>query len=226
MLKNKHLLIIFAGIIILFPFILNAIVIHENIWETAGEPKDWLFFWPSYLSSIASAAMITYTAKTLIYNEKLLENNIAQLEEIKKQWAEEHTPDVVCSFFMLNNEGYIRLKNISNIELRNLTIKLTKAPSDDIKEMIYNYDKLVCDIESMHLNIEPHGIRDIVISKSFYYDINQNDYIGIHLDYNEKYHKDYNVYFLSNYLVNNNVIEEEKIKKIDDLVSAIKHINL
>ncbi len=136
MFKSKRLLIVCAGIIILFPLILNYIVIHDSIWKTAGEPKDWLTFWPSYLSAIASAAMIAYTAKTLKYNDKLLENNIAQLEEIKKQWAEEHSPDVSCSFYMLKNEGYIRLKNISNMELRNLTLKITKAPSDDTKNDI------------------------------------------------------------------------------------------
>ena len=223
MFKSKRLLIVCAGIIILFPFVLNYLVIHDSIWETAGGPKDWLTFWPSYLSAITSAAMIAYTAKTLKYNDKLLENNIAQLEEIKKQWAEEHTPDVACSFYMLNNEGYIRLKNISNMELRNLTLKISKNPGDVTKKMIYGYDKLVSDIESMHLDIEPLGIRDIVISKSFYYDIDPKDSIGIHLEYNERYHKDYIVYFLSNRLVNNNNVEEQKIKMLHEIVTAIKH---
>ena len=108
------LIIIFS--VIVLPFIFNKLILNERYWDVVGEGKDWLMFWPSYLSAIASAVMIGYTATTL-------KNNKEQLDELKRQWDEEHTPKVSVSFNFIKPYAYLRFDNISNVEVKEQSFK-------------------------------------------------------------------------------------------------------
>ena len=107
---------------LLFPFVLNWLVMIRANFTVAGTPETWIAFWPSYLSAIASFGMIALTVITLSYNNKTLSNNIEQLNELKRQWEEEHKPNIVVSYNMIDNVAYLRLVNTSKTEIRNLTI--------------------------------------------------------------------------------------------------------
>ena len=50
---------------ILFPFLIGALVAcHRFVpWDFAGEPKDWLSFWGSYISGIATFIVIFISIK-------------------------------------------------------------------------------------------------------------------------------------------------------------------
>ena len=45
---------------LLFPFVLNWLLLREAIFPVVGDGETWLSFWPVYLSAIASFGMIVY----------------------------------------------------------------------------------------------------------------------------------------------------------------------
>ena len=206
------------------PFIINRLILIPSIWEYVGEPKDWLAFWPSYLCAAASAVMIAFTAISLKSNDKLLANNIEQLNELKRQWRQEHEPDVSATFFMFEKGGYIRIMNISKVEIRSLSIKIIEDPGISIKEQIYKYDIFKKDVESLCLDIEPNGVRNIIVSESLYYEINPNDFISLHFSYNSHYEKDVKIYFNRSYFIGNTNIEKKRIDQLENINKAIKAI--
>ena len=111
-----------AIIVVAFPFILNLLVLRNLGCPVAGNPETWIAFWPSYLSAIASFGMIALTSMALFYNNKTLTNNKEQLIEMKRQWDEEHKPNVSVSFNILNSVGSLRIVNTSVVEVKDLSI--------------------------------------------------------------------------------------------------------
>ena len=57
--KYKYLILIVI-LVLFLPLVTNYLVTRNKLWDylIAGEPKDWMFFWISYLSSLASFAMV------------------------------------------------------------------------------------------------------------------------------------------------------------------------
>lgn len=213
-------------LLVALPFIINIFILIPSIWEYVGEPKDWLAFWPSYLCAATSAIMIAYTAKSLKSNDKLLANNIEQLNELKRQWEYEHKPDVSASFFQFENGGYLRIMNISKVEIRSLSIQITEEPGESIMEQIYKFDVFKKEVESLCLDIEPNGVRNIIISESLYYEINPNDYMALRFSFNNEYEKSVKIYFNSRYFIGNSNIERKHISQLENINSAIKAIKI
>ena len=137
--------------LLVFPYILNKLILTESYWAIVGGPKEWLAFWPSYLSALASAVMIAYTAMTL-------KNNKGQLDELKRQWEEEHKPNVSVSFCQLGKVAYLRIVNTSIVEVRNLQIK-GKFFVGEEESKFFNMEIL----ERFKIDIEPNGIRNVVL---------------------------------------------------------------
>lgn len=208
----------------ILPIIMNKLILCPPVWEFVGESKDWLAFWPSYLCAATSAIMIAFTAKTLKSNDMLLANNIEQLNELKKQWEQEHKPDISVTFFKFEEGGYIRIMNISKVEIKSLSIQITEQPGASVKDQIYKYDEYKKEVESLCLDIEPNGVRNIIISEYFHYEIDPNDYIALHLSFNSKYEKDVKVFFNCSYYIGNANIERKRITQLDNISSAIKAI--
>ena len=75
----KYTLLTVLGIslfIVVLPLLLNWLIISERQFEIVGEAKDWLQFWPVYLSAIGTMAMTIATFCTLKANQKQMENMI------------------------------------------------------------------------------------------------------------------------------------------------------
>ena len=73
--------IIVVMLLLLFPVVLNWILLREAIVPVVGDSTTWLTFWPVYLSAMASFGMIYYTYRSLQQNKKQLEEMKAQREE-------------------------------------------------------------------------------------------------------------------------------------------------
>lgn len=121
--KYKWTIIVSVIAALCFPFFLNWIVMQHTSCEVAGKPETWIAFWPSYLSAIASFGMIALTAIALLFNNETLKNNKAQLDELKRQWDEDHTPSVSVSFNFIPPFAYLRFENTSVVEVEDLLNK-------------------------------------------------------------------------------------------------------
>lgn len=84
--KNwKFYLSAIIGVLLLFPIIINSLYLFNAWHRIFEEPSKWLMFWATYLSSIASFAMVFITWKTLRQNKAQSEaNKIANAEENEK----------------------------------------------------------------------------------------------------------------------------------------------
>ena len=156
--KYKWAIIIFIVAALAFPFFLNWIVMQHTSCEEAGKPETWIAFWPSYLSAIASFGMIALTSISLLFNNETLRNNKEQLDEMKRQWEEEHKPNVSVSFNQLGTVAYLRIVNTSVVEVKNLQIR-GKFFDGEEENKFFNMGIL----EQFKIDIEPHGIRNIVL---------------------------------------------------------------
>ena len=170
--SNWHWMLFILFWLSVFPYLLNKLILIDSYWNIVGGPKEWLAFWPSYLSALASAVMIAYTAMTL-------KNNKEQLDELKRQWEEEHKPNVSVSFNIMNSVGAFRIVNTSVVEVKELSI---------IAELYKNGQKIeqavFPELRVLKINIEPKGIRNVRI-KNIIFDVNTtNDYFLLQLNYN------------------------------------------
>lgn len=199
--SNWYWFLLLFLITIVVPYIINCLILSEKYWDVVGEGKDWLAFWPSYLSSIASAIMIGYTAITL-------KNNKQQLDELKRQWFEEHKPSITVSYNMIENVAYLRLVNTSKVEITNLTI----TGDFYFKEEKNNSFDLTI-LEQFNINIEPHGIRNIVLHYNIV-PLSSDYYFIIQLNYNETEQKIVKVYCNDVYSVGDDIIWKKLIENI------------
>lgn len=55
--KIYRLIIVFFIILLLFPLVLNWIILQPSMFSIVGEGRDWLGFWGSYLGSVISAGI-------------------------------------------------------------------------------------------------------------------------------------------------------------------------
>ena len=208
--KYKWAIIVFVIATLAFPFFLNWIVMQHTSCEVAGKPETWIAFWPSYLSAIASFGMIALTAITLLFNIKTLKNNKEQLDEMKRQWDEEHKPNVSVSFNQLGTVAYLRIVNTSIVEVKNLRIK-GKFFAGEEESKFFNMGLL----DQFNIDIEPNGIRNIILHYNIepltdnYYFILELLYEGLD---NPKVVKVYcnNIYIVGDVIQGNQLIDSIK----------------
>lgn len=205
--SHKVAMIIVAIIIVAFPFFLNFLVLLNIGCPVAGNPATWIAFWPSYLSAIASFGMIALTSMALFYNNKTLANNKEQLNEMKRQWDEEHSPNVSVSFSQLGNVAYLRLINTSHVEIKNLKISGDFYNGEE-KNDFFNMKLL----EQFNIDIEPHGIRNIVLHNNIV-PLTDNFYFILQLYYNGM-QKEIKVYCNDLYLVGDVIVWRQLIDSI------------
>ncbi|MGM9764025.1 MAG: hypothetical protein ACI3ZQ_08405 [Candidatus Cryptobacteroides sp.] len=108
---------------ILFPIVLNWLILRPAIVDVVGEGSDWLGFWAAYIGAIASFAMVVLTWWTLkqskeqndaliAQNEKILQNNKEQLDELKRQWDAERNPNLLLSIGVAKNAFFLKITNV------------------------------------------------------------------------------------------------------------------
>ena len=209
--KHKWAIIISVIAISLFPFVLNWLVMRQPICNVAGKPETWIEFWPSYLSAIASFGMIALTAITLFFNSKTLRNNKEQLNEMKRQWDEEHKPNVSVSFNILNSIGALRIVNTSVVEIKDLSI---------IAELYHDGKKVeevtFPDLRTLKINIEPRGVRNVRII-DIIFDEPNSEYLVLRLNYNGETKEPITVFCNQIYTIGDDMIWREMIEEIRKL---------
>lgn len=135
------------------PIILNAILLIPAFTPIVGDNTEWLSFFGSLIGSLASFVMIFFTAKTL-------EQNKQQLEELRRQWDEEHSPYLSCQ--LIPNGSYFRLRilNSANVVAKDVSIDIENCLDN---EDIYLFDNLQEFLSNQSFVIPP--------SESIYFDI-------------------------------------------------------
>ena len=194
--SNWHWMLFILFWLLVFPYILNKLILIDRYWSIVGGPKEWLVFWPSYLSALASAVMIAYTAMTL-------KNNKEQLDELKRQWEEEHKPNVSVSFNIMNSVGAFRIVNTSVVEVKELSI-IAEFYHDGQKVEYATFPELT----TLKINIEPKGIRNVRILDLAFKEHN-TDYFILQLNYNGQKQEPIKVFCNQIYTIGDNIFGEK-----------------
>jgi len=115
--ENKVWVLIIAIIlgIVVFPLLLNWLLLRDAIMPVVGDSVTWLTFWPVYLSAIASFGMIYFTYRSLLQNKK-------QLEEMRHQREEEERARLVFSVIVYQQAFYLKMSNIGKRNVYDGTI--------------------------------------------------------------------------------------------------------
>ena len=183
--KHKYIIGCVIVVLLAIPILLNTLLQIPAIFPVVGESIDWLMFWPTYLGAAASFGMIVLTSLTLKQNGE-------QLDELKRQWEEEHRPQVSAHIFGYDQFFYIRIKNISRVPICNLQISISSDPKS---EKILDYDKWKQRLSASTFSIDPNDHIDIGVLASFYRGEQYSDTIGLHFVYNERYSSDVTLCF-------------------------------
>ena len=130
--KYKDILWIFAvgAFCVLFPFILNWIILKEAVVPVVGDGATWLAFWPVYLSSIASFGMIFFTYRSL-------QQNKGQLEELRQQREEEERARIVFSVIVYQHAFMLKISNIGKRNVFNAVLHFNEDFLNELMEEKY-----------------------------------------------------------------------------------------
>ena len=108
---KRYWVLLFAIVAFIIPPILNFLLRIPAFTNIVGTEADWLEFWGTYLSAIASFAMVFITWKTLQQNRE-------QLNEMKKQWNEQNQPSFKFDIVVIGS-GQVCL-NVSNVGIHSI----------------------------------------------------------------------------------------------------------
>lgn len=117
-------------IALLFPLLLNLLILQKAIVPVVGDGITWLTFWPVYLSAIASFGMIFFTYRSLQQNKK-------QLEELRKQREEDERARIVFSVIIHEYAFYLKISNIGKKNVYNAVIQFNEDFLNDLWEERY-----------------------------------------------------------------------------------------
>lgn len=130
---------------IVFPFLLNLAVTCDTPIDVkvAGEPKDWLMFWGSYISSIASLVMVYYTYHIIKQNDDIRQGRI------------------VCDIIFYKHFYFLKITNVGNSQAYDIKISFNNEFNSMINELsrllftkIQNRKFSLMPNESKHVPIE------------------------------------------------------------------------
>lgn len=152
-----------------FPMWAKFITKNPLIFPPEDNPLDWLIFFAQYLGAIASFVMIIVTATSLKLNRD-------ELNEIKRQWAEEHKPELIAHMVTHENNFYICLKNISNVPVKNIQMQVTHIPPQEKNPFLNAFLESVTDSA---FSIEPRGVRYINTYVPSAINVLKKEYIGL-----------------------------------------------
>ena len=200
---KKGYIILIVGIILIIPVLLNFIIPLPALFPVIGEPINWLMFWATYLGAAASFGMIVYTALTLKQNKE-------QLDEMKRQWNENHKPNISVAFSQLGNVASLRLVNTSEVEIKNLKISGDFYVREEKSDF---FDLKI--LESFNIDIEPHGVRNIVLHYNIE-PLTEDCYFKLRLCYNGE-RKEIKVYCNDVYIIGDSLIWKQLIDNIRKL---------
>ena len=216
--KNSNgLWILFIIFVVLIPMGINLLVRLKTPLDfpIVGGSKDWLMFWASYSSAVASFMMVWYTSRTLKQNNR-------QLDIIKQQWEAEHTPEIFATLIRSKNKGFIRIMNVSNISIKNLKVEITKDPEENIRTSMVNYNQFKANIRNSTFAIEPHGKIDIEFVQQLYFDEKYTGTITLKFTFNERYENEIAIPFEQMLLVDSEIVHNDYRNHLEEISNSLK----
>ena len=134
-------------VIVLFltalPFGLNYVINIDCGFSVIGEPKDWLIFWGTYISSIASAVMVFLTYIIIKQNDEIRQGR------------------VVCSLIFYNQFYLLQISNVGNSQAYDIEINSNEDFNMKLNKLsrihftkVQNRKFSLTPNESKHVSIE------------------------------------------------------------------------
>ena len=117
-------------LLLLFPVLLNWLLLQKAIVPIVGDGTIWLSCWPVYLSAMASFGMIYYTYRSL-------QQNKLQLEEMKAQHEEEERARLVFSVIVYQTAFMLKISNIGKRNVFNAIIHFNEDFLNELMEERY-----------------------------------------------------------------------------------------
>lgn len=180
-------------VLILLPLAINHFIQMPALFDVVGEPVNWLMFWPTYISAAASFLMIYVTYLSLKQNRK-------QLDEMKRQWDDDHKKELVAYMVVHDSRFYLCIKNTSIVPITNIRATISHVPSGAHKP----YDEFLNNFNNSVFSIEAGGSRYIntyVINScpagyvANSNDNNTDDYLGFTLAFDKDNNVPYTLSF-------------------------------
>ena len=113
--------------IVVFPLLLNWLLLRDAIIPIVGDNVTWLTFWPVYLSAIASFGMIYFTYRSLQQNKK-------QLEEMKQLREEDERARLVFSVIVYEHAFMLKISNIGKRNVYEATVQFNEEFLKELPE--------------------------------------------------------------------------------------------
>lgn len=152
------LLLLLSSLIveIVLPYYINGFLLENK--EIIGEPSSWMPLWVTYIGSLASLIMVVLTWHILKQNQK-------QINLMKAEWKEQNKLKLYPFIGVSDGNVLLIIKNFSSQYGAEIQTNITYSNIDDlnIKERIAKINKSV-------FNIEPYGIKKILLSYDYYVD--------------------------------------------------------
>lgn len=213
---NNWKYIVVGITIVLAPILLNFILLLQvGIPEQliVGDSKSWLSFWGTYIGSIGTILMVFITYKTLKQNNE-------QLDELKRQWEDEHRPRINISIAIYRKALFIKIKNIGVGNATDIKISFNKDFVDKLPKT--KYREMYENVEKRSFTIENGESKYILIG--FYQDIqkeweNKNVVLNITGTYCSKYIIN-ETFHMEDYITQRFVVVKDALSEIADGLSC------
>lgn len=169
-LKKYWSILAMVVFLLVLPLLINLCYRLESDCSELHAPSAWATFWATYLSAIASFAMIFFTWRTL--------------KEMQRQWKEQNTPIVSCTLEKGSDHIIVELHNTSPVPVHKVGVRITN--NTGMKE-IHRFDKTCEWLEKMTFEIPPFAIKQIPIVISPYIDGDYEGYLSVEVSYCDKH---------------------------------------
>ena len=160
--RHKKAIFAFA---LFFPLLLNLLLVipTPTKWPVIGDASDWLLFWATYITSLASFAMVIAAYETL--------------KESRKQWELANTAHIAVTAFQDKyHQVKIRICNISSVGVIIQSIQVYPEPSNIVKkifcivkshEQLDHFTQWQHTYKHSYIVIRPYEYQDILLLQNF-----------------------------------------------------------
>lgn len=205
------------------PFVINWVILQPQRFEVVGDGTHWLGFWATYISAIASFAMVFITWMTL--------------RQMQLQWNEEHRARLIFSIDAMQGIYVLKIRNVGKSDAYKVSIKFNDdfikcILADSIRE---TYEKL----QTRSFSLESEKTRYLYISstnssKSSTHTYGNQSFSNTEVNNWIENNKDQEVIITGSYCDRYQINETLKLSEImidgalrirDDLTVALESIN-
>ena len=160
----QHKKTIFA-IALFFPLLLNLLLAipTPTCLPVIGNAPDWLLFWATYITALASFAMVIAAYESL--------------SESRKQWESTNTAYIVLTAYQDKfHQVFVRICNTSSVGVIIQSIQICPEPSQAVKDLFCivkshkssdNFTKWQHLYKDSYVVIRPYEFEDILLLQNF-----------------------------------------------------------